>query len=281
MVYAWPRYQNSSELPDIGRRTWYRARDHPDELNIDYLVIYFNTNKAAILPRSEGGVLHRKIIGSYHQDERLDWVADLECGHGQHVRHNPPWVVSPTGRLHARRAGDVAGRRVGLQAVRRGEREGGRHGRVTCMGARRGGFVTGNRGPPGTNPGMAEAWCDCGLGAGVGGPAADAGCWMLQTSLLSWQPTGSAAAPMRFLASRVVSVSLDRFSLRVFFFFMAILHVRWGWRYCRIRWNASEAGPPSPHPKKEKTAKKYEQRSGPAGHPRMAGAARPAATGRS
>lgn len=94
MVYAWPRYGSSSELPDIGRRTWYRARDHPDELNIDYLVIYFNTNKAAILPRSEGGVLHRKIVG-FHQDERLDWVADLECGHGQHVRHNPPWVVRP------------------------------------------------------------------------------------------------------------------------------------------------------------------------------------------
>lgn len=46
--------------------------------------------------------LRRKIVG-FHQDERLDWVADLECGHGQHVRHNPPWmnrpwVVTPEGR---------------------------------------------------------------------------------------------------------------------------------------------------------------------------------------
>jgi hypothetical protein len=22
-------------------------------------------------------------------------VAELECGHGQHVRHNPPWQVRP------------------------------------------------------------------------------------------------------------------------------------------------------------------------------------------
>jgi hypothetical protein len=41
-----------------------------------------------------GGAVKRKIIG-FHQDERLDWVADLECGHGQHVRHNPPWTVRP------------------------------------------------------------------------------------------------------------------------------------------------------------------------------------------
>ncbi|MFL6415307.1 MAG: DUF3565 domain-containing protein [Bryobacteraceae bacterium] len=32
----------------------------------------------------------RKIIG-FHQDETHDWVADLECGHGIHMRHNPPW----------------------------------------------------------------------------------------------------------------------------------------------------------------------------------------------
>ena len=24
-----------------------------------------------------------------------DWVADLACGHGQHVRHNPPWQNRP------------------------------------------------------------------------------------------------------------------------------------------------------------------------------------------
>jgi len=32
----------------------------------------------------------QKIIG-FHLDEHNDWVADLECGHTQHVRHEPPW----------------------------------------------------------------------------------------------------------------------------------------------------------------------------------------------
>ena len=46
--------------------------------------------------------MERKIIG-FHQDEQGDWIADLVCGHGQHVRHNPPWserpwVVSAEGR---------------------------------------------------------------------------------------------------------------------------------------------------------------------------------------
>ncbi|HEX6901662.1 MAG TPA: DUF3565 domain-containing protein [Thermoanaerobaculia bacterium] len=41
-----------------------------------------------------GGDLKRKIVG-FHQDEQLHWVADLECGHTQHVRHDPPWMVRP------------------------------------------------------------------------------------------------------------------------------------------------------------------------------------------
>jgi Protein of unknown function (DUF3565) len=32
----------------------------------------------------------RKIVG-FHLDEKLEWVAELECGHQQLVRHNPPW----------------------------------------------------------------------------------------------------------------------------------------------------------------------------------------------
>jgi len=36
----------------------------------------------------------RKISG-FHRDEHGDWVADLECGHTQHMRHNPPWTVRP------------------------------------------------------------------------------------------------------------------------------------------------------------------------------------------
>ncbi|HEV8539792.1 MAG TPA: DUF3565 domain-containing protein [Nitrospiraceae bacterium] len=42
-------------------------------------------------------------IAGFHQDEQGDWVADLACGHGQHVRHQPPfsnrsWVLSEEGR---------------------------------------------------------------------------------------------------------------------------------------------------------------------------------------
>lgn len=35
--------------------------------------------------------IRRKIVG-FHLDEQNDWVAELECGHQQHVRHNPPWM---------------------------------------------------------------------------------------------------------------------------------------------------------------------------------------------
>ncbi|MBI5854136.1 MAG: DUF3565 domain-containing protein [Nitrospirae bacterium] len=40
-------------------------------------------------------MIHR--ITGYHQDEQGDWVADLACGHGQHVRHQPPLTVRPWG----------------------------------------------------------------------------------------------------------------------------------------------------------------------------------------
>ncbi len=38
--------------------------------------------------------IERRIVG-FHQDELGDWVAELECGHGQHVRHDPPWRERP------------------------------------------------------------------------------------------------------------------------------------------------------------------------------------------
>lgn len=34
-------------------------------------------------------------ITGFHQDDEGQWVAELGCGHGQHVRHNPPWQVRP------------------------------------------------------------------------------------------------------------------------------------------------------------------------------------------
>ena len=46
--------------------------------------------------------MKQKITG-YHLDEENDWVAELECHHGQHIRHQPPfidrpWVTSLKGR---------------------------------------------------------------------------------------------------------------------------------------------------------------------------------------
>jgi hypothetical protein len=35
----------------------------------------------------------QRVIVGFHQDEQGDWVADLDCGHGRHVRHEPPWAI--------------------------------------------------------------------------------------------------------------------------------------------------------------------------------------------
>ena len=37
----------------------------------------------------------KRKIRNFHQDELGDWVAELECGHMQHVRHDPPWQERP------------------------------------------------------------------------------------------------------------------------------------------------------------------------------------------
>lgn len=46
--------------------------------------------------------MEAKIVG-YHQDDENHWVAQLACGHFQHVRHQPPfinrpWVIDKKGR---------------------------------------------------------------------------------------------------------------------------------------------------------------------------------------
>lgn len=38
--------------------------------------------------------MEQKIIG-FHRDAEQHWVADLSCGHKQHVRHDPPFVQRP------------------------------------------------------------------------------------------------------------------------------------------------------------------------------------------
>ena len=37
----------------------------------------------------------KQPITGFHQDEEQHWVADLACGHTQHVRHDPPWQSRP------------------------------------------------------------------------------------------------------------------------------------------------------------------------------------------
>lgn len=45
----------------------------------------------------------RRSITGFHRDDEGHWVAELDCGHGQHVRHVPPfterpWVTTAAGR---------------------------------------------------------------------------------------------------------------------------------------------------------------------------------------
>jgi tellurite methyltransferase len=45
----------------------------------------------------------RQTITGFHRDAEGDWVAELSCGHNQHVRHRPPfmqrpWTVTEAGR---------------------------------------------------------------------------------------------------------------------------------------------------------------------------------------
>jgi tellurite resistance-related uncharacterized protein len=49
-----------------------------------------------------GRRMNRPITG-FHADAEGHWVAELDCGHAQHVRHDPPfvereWVRTPEGR---------------------------------------------------------------------------------------------------------------------------------------------------------------------------------------
>ncbi len=48
--------------------------------------------------------MQRKIVG-YHLDEEGHWGGELECGHNQHVRHDPPWINRPWTQTVEGRAG--------------------------------------------------------------------------------------------------------------------------------------------------------------------------------
>lgn len=47
--------------------------------------------------------MKQPIVG-YHRDAEGDWVAQLACGHNQHVRHRPPWTLRPWTRTAEGRA---------------------------------------------------------------------------------------------------------------------------------------------------------------------------------
>ena len=36
-----------------------------------------------------------QAIIDFHLDDEQHWVAQLACGHNQHVRHTPPWQNRP------------------------------------------------------------------------------------------------------------------------------------------------------------------------------------------
>ena len=48
--------------------------------------------------------MQQPIIG-FHLDDENDWVAELNCGHFQHMRHNPPWISRPQVTTEEGRAG--------------------------------------------------------------------------------------------------------------------------------------------------------------------------------
>ncbi len=37
----------------------------------------------------------QRAMRGFHQDAQGDWVAELDCGHQQHVRHQPPFTLRP------------------------------------------------------------------------------------------------------------------------------------------------------------------------------------------
>ncbi|HET6726129.1 MAG TPA: DUF3565 domain-containing protein [Gammaproteobacteria bacterium] len=63
--------------------------------------------------------MQKKITGFHLDDERY-WVAELECRHNQHVRHNPPWVNRSWTRTEAGR-NSMLGRTLGCKKCDRNE----------------------------------------------------------------------------------------------------------------------------------------------------------------
>ena len=59
--------------------------------------------KGLVYSMGRGTRTMQRVVVGFYQDKTGHWAARLECGHEQHVRHDPPWVVrewvlSETGR---------------------------------------------------------------------------------------------------------------------------------------------------------------------------------------
>lgn len=63
--------------------------------------------------------MEKKIV-SFHTDAEQHWVARLECGHNQHVRHNPPFHERPWTQTEQGRQG-MLGRVLNCVKCDRGE----------------------------------------------------------------------------------------------------------------------------------------------------------------
>jgi len=50
-----------------------------------------------------------RAITGFHRDEAGEWVAELDCGHSRHVRHDPPWHNFPWISSEPDRAARVGG----------------------------------------------------------------------------------------------------------------------------------------------------------------------------
>jgi PAS domain S-box-containing protein len=53
------------------------------------------TARAFVDGQRPGRVAMERRVTGFHRDEEEHWVAELECGHNQHVRHDPPWEQRP------------------------------------------------------------------------------------------------------------------------------------------------------------------------------------------
>jgi tellurite methyltransferase len=63
--------------------------------------------------------MNRRIAG-FHRDADSHWVAELDCGHGQHVRHDPPFALRAWTQTEEGRAARIG---TALDCVRCDRRE--------------------------------------------------------------------------------------------------------------------------------------------------------------